>query len=174
MTQNHMKIITKGFLRRHRYECVVCHHPDREEIEEEYINWHDVWQIARKYKITDCRSIHLHARAYGLVQARRENVRSALDNIVHKSATAKVTGDMVIRAIRAYSCLTETGEWIEPAEGVVFASRSLQIPGGAARLLPAYQEAKDRAPLDVATVPPAAKIQKAIATPRTRNRRPRR
>jgi hypothetical protein len=174
MTPIRTKIITKGFLRRHRRKCVVCHHPEREEIEEEYINWQDVWQIARQYEITDYRSIHLHARAYGLVQARRENVCSALDNIVQKSATAKVTGDMVIRAIRAYSCLTEAGEWVEPSEGVVFGAASLELPAGSAsRLLPAYEKAKDCNSLDVSAVPPAAKVQKATATPRTRNRRPR-
>src|SRR5271168_1593494 len=145
MTPIYSKIITKSFLRRHRYKCVVCHHPDREEIEEEYLNWREVPQIASQYEIDDYRSIHFHARAYGLVQARRENVRSALDNIVQNSLSAKVTGDTVIRAIRAYSCLTETGEWIEPGEGVVFAAGSLEIPAGSAsRSLPAYEEAKNR------------------------------
>jgi hypothetical protein len=128
MPQNHTEIVTKNFLRRHRAKCVVCHHPDREEIEEEYLHWHDVWQISREYEIDDYRSIHRHARAYGLVQSRRENIFSALDNIVQKSEGAKVTGDMVIRAIRAYSCVTSSGQWIEPPARVVFTTERPIFP----------------------------------------------
>jgi hypothetical protein len=128
MPQNHTEIVTKNFLRRHRAKCAVCQHPDREEIEEEYLHWHDVWQIAQQYEIDDYRSIHRHARAYGLVQSRRENIFSALDNIVEKSEDAKVTGDMVIRAIRAYSCITASGQWIEPPARVVFTTERPVFP----------------------------------------------
>ena len=128
MPENHTEIVTRNFLRRHRAKCAVCQHPDREEIEEEYLHWHDVWQISQQYEIDDYRSIHRHARAYGLVQSRRENIFSALDNIVEKSEDAKVTGDMVIRAIRAYSCITESGQWIEPPARVVFTTERPIFP----------------------------------------------
>ena len=105
---------------RHRRKCVVCRHPDREAIEAEYLHWHSVWDISQDYKIADYRSIHRHARAYGLVRHRRENILSALDTIVERSAEASVTADSVIRAIRAYSCITESGEWVEPPTRVVY------------------------------------------------------
>ncbi len=128
MSQNHTEIVTRNFLRRHRAKCAVCQHADREEIEEEYLHWRDVWQIAQQYEIDDYRSIHRHARAYGLVHSRRENIFSALDNIVEKSEDAKVTGDMVIRAIRAYSCVTPSGQWVEPPARVVFTTERPIFP----------------------------------------------
>ena len=128
MSQNHTEIVTRNFLRRHRAKCSVCQHADREEIEEEYLHWRDVWQIAQQYEIDDYRSIHRHARAYGLVHSRRENIFSALDNIVEKSEDAKVTGDMVIRAIRAYSCVTPSGQWVEPPARVVFTTERPIFP----------------------------------------------
>ena len=128
MSQNHAEIVTRNFLRRHRAKCSVCQHADREEIEEEYLHWRDVYQISQTYEIDDYRSIHRHARAYGLVHSRRENIFSALDNIVEKSEDAKVTGDMVIRAIRAYSCVTPSGQWIEPPARVVFTTERPIFP----------------------------------------------
>jgi hypothetical protein len=104
-------------LSRHRRKCVVCRHPDREAIEAEYLHWHSVWDISQDYEIADYRSIHRHARAYGLVPHRRENILSALDTIVERSAEARVTADSIIRA---YSCITESGEWVEPPTRVVF------------------------------------------------------
>jgi len=107
-------------LSRHRRKCVVCRHPDRGAIEAEYLHWHNVWNISQDYKIADYRSIHRHARAYGLVPHRRENVLSALDTIVERGAEASVPADSVIRAIRAYSCITESSQWVEPPARVVF------------------------------------------------------
>jgi hypothetical protein len=115
-------------LARHQRKCVVCHHPDLEVIEEEYLHWRDVWKLARQYKIDDYRSIHRHARALGLVQIRRENIFTALDYIVEKSEAAKVTGDTVIRAIRAYSCINEHGQWAEPPARVVFTTERTVFP----------------------------------------------
>lgn len=107
-------------LSRHRRKCVVCRHPDREAIEAEYLHWHGVWNISQDYKIADYRPLHRHARAYGVVRHRRENVLSALDTIVERGAEAPVTADSVIRAMRAYSCITESGQWVEPPTRVVF------------------------------------------------------
>ena len=174
MNANHTKIVTQGFLRRHRSLCTVCHHPDREAIEEEYLHWHDVWKISRQYQIDDYRSIHRHARAYGLVAARRENMFAALDNIVEKSEGARVTGETIIRALRAYSCISDSGQWVEPPTRVVFSSDRPSLPAGATRrLLAAFTPQKtDPSTLDVTSArprqprpsaSPAAKLQKRTA-----------
>jgi hypothetical protein len=107
-------------LSRHQRKCVICRHPEREAIEEDFIHWQNVWQMAQDYGIDDYRSIYRHARATGLIQQRRDNFRSALDEIVEKASGATVTGDTVIRAIRAYSCLDKEGRWAEPPKQVVF------------------------------------------------------
>jgi hypothetical protein len=157
MTAFHTKKVTKAFLRRHRAACSICYHPDREAIEEEYLHWHDVWKISRQYQIDDYRSIHRHARAYGLVAARRENMLAALDNLVERSAGASVRGDTVIRAIRAYSCISDSGEWAEPPTRVVFSTDRPALPAGVAKRLLRAQAAQDcaSAEIDVASPSPA-------------------
>ena len=157
MTAFHSKKVTKAFLRRHRAACSICYHPDREAIEEEYLHWHDVWKISRQYQIDDFRSIHRHARAYGLVAARRENMLAALDNLVERSAGASVRGDTVIRAIRAYSCISDSGEWAEPPTRVVFSTDRPALPAGAAKRLLRAQAAQDStaSAIDVTSPSPA-------------------
>jgi hypothetical protein len=52
---------------------------------------------------------------------RRDNCHAALDRIVmHADTLRRVKADSIIRAIRAYSCLTESGRWIERPTQVVF------------------------------------------------------
>jgi hypothetical protein len=115
---------------RHQRKCVVCQHPDREEIEEEFINWRDVWYLTKQYDIADSRSIYRHARAFGLIERRRENRRYMLDRIL-ESGPGKVTPQSVIQAIRAYSCLTDDNRWVEPptrVEYVITANRPQNPP----------------------------------------------
>ena len=104
---------------RHRRKCSICRHPDREEIEQEFVNWHGVWHLAKQYHIDDHRSIYRHAAATGLIERRRANMRWALDSIL-ECAPGKVTADSVIRAIRAHACLTDDNRWVEPASRVEF------------------------------------------------------
>lgn len=133
-------------LARHQRKCIVCHHPDREAIEEEYVHWRDPWELSREYRIEDYRSIHRHARATGLLEKRRENLRSALDNIVEHSEGAKATADSVIRAVRAYSCLTESGEWIDPPARVLFIATRADGPAPIPGMAPDLEAlASDRA-----------------------------
>jgi len=114
--------LARDLLARHERKCLICHHEDREAIEEEFIHWRSVWQIARQYGIEDYRSIYRHARATGLLEIRRENIRAALDNIVEHSDGAKVSGEAMLRAMRAYSCIDNSGRWIDPPSRVVFTS----------------------------------------------------
>jgi len=107
-------------LSRHQRKCLICRHPDREDIEDDFLHWGNVWNLAQHYDIEDYRSIYRHARAFGLIERRRENFRSALDRIIENASDATVTGDTIIRAIRACSCLDNEGRWAEPPKQVVF------------------------------------------------------
>ena len=107
---------------RHRRKCVICRHPDRDAIEEEFIHWRGPYELALQYKIADYRTLYRHARAAGILLTRRENFHSALDSIVEAAAEARVTGDCVIRAIRAYSCIDRHGRWTEIPSQVSFTS----------------------------------------------------
>lgn len=113
---------------RHRRKCSVCRHPDREEIEQEFIRWQEPWAIARDYRIDDYRSIYRHAQVFGLIERRRANMRPALDRIIEQTPD-HVSADAIIRAIRAQACLTDDSRWIEPSAQVVFTtSRSNPVP----------------------------------------------
>lgn len=119
--------INEDRLDRHRRKCQICDHPLREEIEEEFVNWHPVYRLAKNYDLTDYRSIYRHATATGLIQTRRANMRWALDSILEQ-APGHVNADSVIRAIRAYSCLDENNKWSEPPTQVIFSVADRQIP----------------------------------------------
>jgi len=104
---------------RHQRKCVVCRHPDRDAIEEEFIHWHDVWYLAKEYSIQDYPSIYRHARVFGLIERRRENRRYMLDRILE--TFPKVSAQAVIQALRAYTCLTDDNRWVEPPTRVEYA-----------------------------------------------------
>jgi hypothetical protein len=109
-------------LERHRRRCIVCHHPEREAIEEEFFHWRNVWEIGRQYQLVDYRTIYRHARATGLNLERRENLHSALDCIVEWSEDVRPTGDVILRAMRAYSCIDSHGRWTDPPKQVIIST----------------------------------------------------
>jgi hypothetical protein len=108
---------------RHQRKCEICHHPDREAIEEEFVHWHEPYTISRRYSVSK-QSIYRHAHATGLIAHRRENTRSILERILEQAAhpQTRVTGQTVINALRAYTCLTDDGRWVEPPSQVVFST----------------------------------------------------
>lgn len=119
-------------LARHARKCAVCRHPEREAIEEEFLEWHSVFHIAEYYELNDERTIYRHARATGLLERRRENLRAALDGIVEHCHTSHVTADAVLRAIRAYSCLDSRGHWTSAPSRVIFTVERSAFPESSA------------------------------------------
>jgi hypothetical protein len=100
-------------LERHSRKCIICHHPEREAIEEEFLHWRAPWKLAEDYNIADYRTIYRHARAAGILLKRRENLHSALDAFVEAVDDVKFTPDSILRAMRAYSCIDRHGRWTE-------------------------------------------------------------
>jgi hypothetical protein len=74
-------------LERHSRRCIICHHPEREAIEEEFVHWRAPWKLSQDYKLADYRTVYRHARAAGLLLQRRERLHSALDAFVDPSMT---------------------------------------------------------------------------------------
>jgi hypothetical protein len=103
----------KAALERHSRKCIICHHPEREAIEEEFLHWRAPWKLAEDYNLADYRTIYRHARAAGLLLQRRENLHSGLDAFVEAVDDVKFTGDTILRAMRAYSCIDRHGRWTE-------------------------------------------------------------
>jgi hypothetical protein len=111
-------------LERHQRKCAICHHPEREEIEELFLHWHNPWNIAAGYKVS-ARSLYRHAHATGLYAARQDSLRPVLDRLLERVEDAKISGDCIIRAVRAYSCLGGDNKWTEPPARVIFSSQPL-------------------------------------------------
>src|ERR1700758_1385391 len=109
-------------LERHSRRCIICHHPEREAIEEEFVHWRAPWKLAHDYKLADYRTVYRHARAAGLLLQRRERLHSALDAFVESVDDVTFTGDTILRAMRAYSCIDSHGRWTEIPTQVQFST----------------------------------------------------
>ena len=109
-------------LERHSRRCIICHHPEREAIEEEFVHWRAPWKLAQDYKLDDYRTVYRHARAAGLLLQRRERLHSALDAFVESVDDVTFTGDTILRAMRAYSCIDSHGRWTEIPTQVQFST----------------------------------------------------
>lgn len=109
-------------LERHSRRCIICHHPEREAIQEEFVHWRAPWKLSQDYKLNDYRTVYRHARAVGLLLQRRERLHSALDAFVESVDDVTFTGDTILRAMRAYSCIDSHGRWTEIPTQVQFST----------------------------------------------------
>jgi hypothetical protein len=106
----------------HEAQCGICGSDLQEEIDEEFVNWHNVAGIAREYQI-ERRAIYRHAHATGLFPIRDRNLRRALGLIIHRAESAPgVTADSVIRAVRTLAHINDAGEWTNPPAHVIVSS----------------------------------------------------
>src|SRR5689334_190009 len=80
--------------RRHEFKCSVCGHPERAQIERDFIFWVSVSRIAKQHSLTRD-SIYRHAQARDLVERRRRNVRAALEKIIEKAGEVEVNAAAV-------------------------------------------------------------------------------
>jgi hypothetical protein len=110
-------------LQRHRRKCVICHHPERDMIEELFIHWHNPWEIAEQFDNDDTInrvSIYRHAYALGLDKIRRRNLSCVFETILDSASDAPPTAAGVIAAARALAlCVSEDGRWVEPPKSVI-------------------------------------------------------
>ncbi|HEV2290129.1 MAG TPA: hypothetical protein VGR81_14395 [Candidatus Acidoferrales bacterium] len=108
---------------RHRRKCAVCHHPEREAIEELFIHWHSPNSIATHFEeesdITWV-SIYRHAYAFGLDEIRRRNLRFAFELILEQAGDITATPAAIAASARALgSCVDSNGLWNEPPRRVI-------------------------------------------------------
>jgi hypothetical protein len=109
----------KGVSRgRHEKSCTICKHPQREEIERDFVGWRSPSEIAKTYRLSDRSTVYRHAHAFGLFAKRRRNVRAALERIIEKAGEVEVTASAVVAAVQAYSKINAEGQWIDRSETV--------------------------------------------------------
>ncbi|HKF51755.1 MAG TPA: hypothetical protein VKB26_05545 [Candidatus Acidoferrales bacterium] len=108
---------------RHRRKCAVCHHPEREVIEDLFIHWHSPNTISEYYEDdTDLTwvSIYRHAYAFGLDEVRRRNLRFAFELIIEQAADIHATPAAIIASARALgTCVSPDGQWNDPPKRVL-------------------------------------------------------
>ena len=114
---------------RHSRKCAICHHPDRADIEEDFLSWRNAELTQKDHKLPNYRTIYRHARTHGLYERRRQNLRFAAELLIEHADQARPDANVILRAIRACACINRSGEWVEPARRVIVSSRDqLSIP----------------------------------------------
>jgi hypothetical protein len=99
-------------LSRHKRLCSICHHPDREAIEEAFLQWCNVRVIQREFEIEE-RAIYRHAHALKLFKQRNLSLRSALEFVIQKAEHVQPTAEGLVKAIHAYTRINDQGQWID-------------------------------------------------------------
>jgi hypothetical protein len=97
-------------------ECKICTHPQREEIERDFIKWRSPTSIAKEYGLRNRSSVYRHAHALDLFPKRQRNVRSALEHIIERSGEVEVNASAVVSAVAAYARINTNGQWVERTE----------------------------------------------------------
>lgn len=102
---------------RHEAQCSVCKHPQREEIDQEFLNWKSPDKIGEAFGLSRD-SIYRHARALDLIEPRRRNVRCALERMIERAGDVEVNAAAIVSAVTAYSKLNANGQWIDRRETI--------------------------------------------------------
>lgn len=105
-------------LGRHRRNCSVCTHPERLEIEAEFIAWRSPAAIAQQYGLADRANVYRHAHALDLFGKRRRNLCAALERLVERVDDVEVTAGSIVNAAVALARINADGEWVIPSERV--------------------------------------------------------
>jgi hypothetical protein len=109
-------------LERHARKCVICNHPRREDLEEDFLSWRNAELIHKDYAQPNFRAIDRHARATGLYQRRRENLGFAAELLIEHADQAKPSPNAILRAIQICSRINASGDWVEPPKHVILSS----------------------------------------------------
>ena len=99
---------------RHARKCTVCHHPDREFIDQDYLRWLSPKKIAHEYKISHHSAVYRHADATGLRAQRRASLRATLENFIEQAESVRATAGSVVAAVRLYAQINDQGQWTPP------------------------------------------------------------
>jgi hypothetical protein len=112
--QRRPKSQTEIDLAHHERRCSICHHPDREAIEEAFLQWRRVKNIDFDFKPEGGpTAIYRHARAFNLFKERNLNLRTALEFVIERAENVLPTAEGLVKAIHAYTRINDQGEWID-------------------------------------------------------------
>ena len=119
---------------RHARKCCICVHPDRADIEDDYLHWFSPEKIARDYHLYDRRAIYRHAHATGLASRRSRKLRFVLELFLERAeevcadASPNVTATDVISAVKLYAHINNNGELISPPRTIHLPPLRVKVP----------------------------------------------
>jgi hypothetical protein len=122
MTTTQLQIETTSnppSLDRHARKCKICKHKDREDIELDFLHWHNCYGISVEYELGGTRVLYRHAHATGLFDRRMLNIKFAAAHIVEYAEHCKPSGTAVLKAIQACSQINDHGQWIETPRRII-------------------------------------------------------
>jgi hypothetical protein len=105
-------------LGRHEQNCKICKHPERENIERDFIAWRSPVTITEEYELSNRATVYRHAHAFGLFVKRQRNIRAALERIIERTDNVEVNASAVVAAVVAYSKINSEGRFVERSERV--------------------------------------------------------
>jgi hypothetical protein len=143
-------------LERHARKCAVCKHKEREDIELDFLHWHNAVDIMCAYDLPDKRILFRHAHATGLFERRMLDMRFAASLMVDQAETVKPSATAVLKAMRACTILSNHGAWIDPPTRVVHYAGAgdpfvVNVPINVSASASAKNVAQDRPQLPAAT-----------------------
>lgn len=116
-----------GQERRHARKCAICNHPRREAIDDDFLRWRSPKEIVQEYQLAHHSALYRHAHSTGLAARRKAGVLTALEYILERAQSAKVTGSSIVNAASLYAKMT--GQWKEPERNYTIEHRSSEDAG---------------------------------------------
>ena len=96
-------------LRRHQSQCSVCSHPQRQELEEAWLDWGSTTLLAEKYGLSRD-GIYRHAHALGLFRERQNRIKRLYEKVLERLDTVKFSGSDLVKVLKEYTALCEREE----------------------------------------------------------------
>lgn len=127
---------------RHSRKCSICHHPDRDLIENDFIHWVRPHTIVCQYQLYDHKTLYRHVQALGLDALRRRNLRVVLEPILEHAYCVRITAASIVSAARVYSHINDAGQWEEPPRESVVTKVPYYTEGLPPRLAERYKQAR--------------------------------
>lgn len=153
-------------LGRHQAQCTVCGHPQRQEIEEKWMDWGSAYRIEKQFGVSHD-SIYRHAHALGLFSRREKNIKRALERIIERVDDTIINGSTIIAAISAYLKINSARQGTEQTQGTDIKSQTEGEAFARDGSLPeGFFNAMPETPGDTASAPAelAARREETVAT----------
>jgi hypothetical protein len=144
----------------HSSQCTICRHPQRAEIERDFLDWLGPRKIAREYGLSSQSTLYRHAHALGLFHRRRHTLQFALGRLIEQVDDVKPTAASIISAIRLMTKLNAQTVYAEETE----TREAAEMPAAVAPETETARKAVSKAaPAPVHAQPPAAESADADA-----------